>query len=222
MPRAFRSFNTCQRFQQLGFFRLNKIGKNPHMVSTRETLESDCQTMNAIVNALSAADEGAESSQESLNLSHRSQIPRLPENLRELGKMLAKANLPRALSHNNVYVNDTPSAATPNSPLQKDYRPTFHRSDIFLERSPTGNTVEPRTTETALRSTLATYLAPNDRCPEARQQQQQHTHPTAPSLPFPPSTPADQDSSSAASSPAQPLLDLPKKAFNGSTRPANN
>jgi hypothetical protein len=33
---------------------LNKIGKNPHLVSDRENLESDCQTMNAIVNALSA------------------------------------------------------------------------------------------------------------------------------------------------------------------------
>lgn len=33
--------------------RLNKIGKNPHIVSNRETLDSDCKTMNAIVNALS-------------------------------------------------------------------------------------------------------------------------------------------------------------------------
>ena len=37
-------------------FRLNKIGKNPHMVSERETLVSDCQQMNDIVAALSAAD----------------------------------------------------------------------------------------------------------------------------------------------------------------------
>ena len=37
-------------------FRLNKIGKNPHLVSERETLESDCQQMNDIVAALSAAD----------------------------------------------------------------------------------------------------------------------------------------------------------------------
>ena len=35
------------------FLRLNKIGKNPHLVSNRETLDSDCKTMNAIVNALS-------------------------------------------------------------------------------------------------------------------------------------------------------------------------
>ena len=42
---------------QIGkLFRLNKIGKNPHMVSERETLESDCQQMNDIVAALSAAD----------------------------------------------------------------------------------------------------------------------------------------------------------------------
>ena len=36
--------------------RLNKIGKNPHLVSERDTLESDCQQMNDIVAALSAAD----------------------------------------------------------------------------------------------------------------------------------------------------------------------
>jgi hypothetical protein len=36
-------------------FSLNKIGKNPHLVSDRENLVSDCQTMNAIVNALSAS-----------------------------------------------------------------------------------------------------------------------------------------------------------------------
>ena len=35
------------------YCRLNKIGKNPHLVSNRETLDSDCKTMNAIVNALS-------------------------------------------------------------------------------------------------------------------------------------------------------------------------
>jgi len=32
--------------------RLNKIGKNPTMVSTREDLQSDCKTVNAIVSAL--------------------------------------------------------------------------------------------------------------------------------------------------------------------------
>ena len=37
-------------------FRLNKIGKNPHLVSERETLESDCRQMNDIVRALSAAE----------------------------------------------------------------------------------------------------------------------------------------------------------------------
>ena len=40
----------------LNCLRLNKIGKNPHLVSERDTLESDCQQMNDIVAALSAAD----------------------------------------------------------------------------------------------------------------------------------------------------------------------
>ena len=33
--------------------RLNKIGKNPHLVSDRETLESDWRQMNALLKALS-------------------------------------------------------------------------------------------------------------------------------------------------------------------------
>ena len=33
--------------------RLNKIGKNPHLVSDRETLDSDWRQMNALLKALS-------------------------------------------------------------------------------------------------------------------------------------------------------------------------
>ena len=42
-------------------FRLNKIGKNPHLVSDRDNLDSDCKTVNAFVNALSAPDGSMES-----------------------------------------------------------------------------------------------------------------------------------------------------------------
>ena len=75
------------------FCRLNKIGKNPHLVSNRETLDSDCKTMNAIVNALS----GGGSDVGSLESLPRTSTPRT--NIRDLGRILANANLPRAMSH---------------------------------------------------------------------------------------------------------------------------
>ena len=75
------------------FYRLNKIGKNPHLVSNRETLDSDCKTMNAIVNALS----GGGSDVGSLESLPRTSTPRT--NIRDLGRILANANLPRAMSH---------------------------------------------------------------------------------------------------------------------------
>ena len=113
--------------------RLNKIGKNPHLVSNRETLDSDCKTMNAIVNALSGgSDVGSLES-----------LPRMSTpgpNLRDLGRILANANLPRAASHGNVFVSDS-QVSTPNSPcthrdLAFTSQPPFHKSDIFLERPP--------------------------------------------------------------------------------------
>ena len=111
--------------------RLNKIGKNPHLVSNRETLDSDCKTMNAIVNALSGGGSDV-GSLESLPLS----TPR--PNLQDLGRILASANLPRAVSHCNVF--DSPDN-TPTSPYNKapgfsSSQPPFHKSDIFLERPP--------------------------------------------------------------------------------------
>lgn len=113
--------------------RLNKIGKNPHLVSNRETLESDCKTMNAIVNALSGGSDAG-----SMDSMQHPPTPRLQDNLRDLGRMLAKANLPRAVSHGNVFVNDSPE--TPSSPRQKENGPPpFHKSDIFLERTPGPN-----------------------------------------------------------------------------------
>ena len=111
--------------------RLNKIGKNPHLVSNRETLDSDCKTMNAIVNALSGGGSDV-GSLESLPL------PSTPRpNLQDLGRILASANLPRAASHCNVF--DSPDN-TPTSPYNKapgfSSQPPFHKSDIFLERPP--------------------------------------------------------------------------------------
>ena len=99
------------------------------MVSNRETLDSDCKTMNAIVNALSGGSDSG-----SIDSMHHPPTPRLQDNLRDLGRLLARANLPRAVSHGNVFVNDSPE--TPTSPHQKDGSRPFHKSDIFLERAP--------------------------------------------------------------------------------------
>lgn len=65
-------------------YRLNKIGKNPHLVSERETLDSDCRQMNDIVNALSAAETD---SMESPSPS-RAPTPNVSEGLQNLGKLL--------------------------------------------------------------------------------------------------------------------------------------
>ena len=147
-------------------FRLNKIGKNPHLVSNRETLDSDCKTMNAIVNALS----GGGSDVGSLESLPQSFHPRnnlrwqligvdsetyIHVSNRDLGKMLAKANLPRASSHGNMFVCDTASmtgVGSLTSPLSPNHhlRPelslssqpsSFSKSDICLERPPPPQTL---------------------------------------------------------------------------------
>ena len=103
------------------YFRLNKIGKNPHLVSDRENLDSDCKTVNAIVNALSGPEAG---SADSLNTPPP---PRIHNNLRNLGRMIAEANLPRASSSGHL---------APTTPTNLSDRTSFSKSDIFLERSP--------------------------------------------------------------------------------------
>ena len=103
-------------------FRLNKIGKNPHLVSDRENLDSDCKTVNAIVNALSGPEAGG--STDSLT----PPPPRIHSNLRNLGRMIAEANLPRASSSGHL--------AAPITPTNLSDRTSFSKSDIFLERSP--------------------------------------------------------------------------------------
>ena len=112
--------------------RLNKIGKNPHLVSNRETLDSDCKTMNAIVNALS----GGGSDVGSLESLPRASTPR--PNLQDLGRILASANLPRAVSHCNVFDSQEQTPSSPNNNRAPAFssHPPFHKSDIFLERPP--------------------------------------------------------------------------------------
>ena len=103
--------------------RLNKIGKNPHLVSNRETLDSDCKTMNAIVNALSGGS----------SLDSPPPSPSPVDHLKDLGKILENSNLPRAASQGNVFVTDLPS---PSAPCRADTtQPAFHKSDKYLGNS---------------------------------------------------------------------------------------
>ncbi|XP_068215106.1 potassium/sodium hyperpolarization-activated cyclic nucleotide-gated channel 2 isoform X6 [Palaemon carinicauda] len=116
--------------------RLNKIGKNPSIVSNREDLTNDCKTVNAIVNALAsvAATEqcdGGTSSEESMMThdahGHRSRHHHHHNllDLGSIGKALAKGHLPRPKSENNFALSlDQPS------PLNRN-RPSFHKSDTF-------------------------------------------------------------------------------------------
>ena len=99
---------------------MNKIGKNPHLVSNRETLDSDCKTMNAIVNALSGGS----------SLDSPPPSPSPVDHLKDLGKILENSNLPRAASQGNVFVTDLSS---PSAPCRADTtQPSFHKSDIYL------------------------------------------------------------------------------------------
>ena len=65
-------------------FRLHKIGKNPALVSTRATLDSDCRQISDIVAELSAAE--CDSAQSTCNTSD---TPRLYRELQQLSKVLA-------------------------------------------------------------------------------------------------------------------------------------
>ncbi|KAG0723922.1 Potassium/sodium hyperpolarization-activated cyclic nucleotide-gated channel 4 [Chionoecetes opilio] len=108
--------------------RLNKIGKNPSIVSNREDLTNDCKTVNAIVNALAsvAATEQCDgtSSEESMDGKGRHHHHNLLD-LGSIGKALARGHLPRPKSENNFALSlDSPSPLTRN-------RPSFHKSDTF-------------------------------------------------------------------------------------------
>ncbi|KAF5304809.1 hypothetical protein FQR65_LT07826 [Abscondita terminalis] len=106
---------------------LNKIGKNPNLVTHKEEdLGSESKTINAVVNALAAEADHANGSDESvarLNVSDRS--------LHELGRTLKRLTLPRPKSENNF--------ASQDIPLQRgsehNGRPSFHKSDTFHKES---------------------------------------------------------------------------------------
>ncbi|GAB6019970.1 hypothetical protein CHUAL_001497 [Chamberlinius hualienensis] len=90
--------------------RLNKIGKNPSIVSNREDLQTDCKTVNAIVNALSVQSGQTTSSEESVG--HDLLIDN------------RKPNLPRPKSECNFGSRTTDFLARPDFPA-------FHKSDTF-------------------------------------------------------------------------------------------
>lgn len=115
--------------------RLNKIGKNPSIVSNREDLTNDCKTVNAIVTALASVAsteqcDGGTSSEESMMGHHDSKRHNQHHHhnlldLGSIGKALAKGHLPRPKSENNFALSlDSPS------PLNRN-RPSFHKSDTF-------------------------------------------------------------------------------------------
>lgn len=88
--------------------RLNKIGKNPTIVSNREDLQSDCKTVNAIVSALATvgSHSGVGSTEEfSLghHLSHRrrSSAGNIHSYLGHSPTMSPPYGLPRPRSENN-------------------------------------------------------------------------------------------------------------------------
>nr|CAD7570167.1 unnamed protein product [Timema californicum] len=106
--------------------RLNKIGKNPNLVSHREEdMGSESKTINAVVNALAEQANQANTSDESMGQeSSDKSIHELGRNLHELGKTLHRLNLPRPKSENNF-------AASQELPMDRTSRPIFHKSDTF-------------------------------------------------------------------------------------------
>lgn len=106
--------------------RLNKIGKNPNLVSHREEdMGSESKTINAVVNALAEQADRVNTSEESMdNQSSDKSIHELGRNLHELGKTLHRLNLPRPKSENNF-------ASQEQLPMNRTSRPMFHKSDTF-------------------------------------------------------------------------------------------
>ena len=78
--------------------RLHKIGKNPGLVSSRATLESDCRQISDLVAALAEA-EGDVSGQSTLQ---GSSTPRLYRELQQLSKVLAYPGLKMSLGRNTA------------------------------------------------------------------------------------------------------------------------
>ncbi|KAK8383316.1 hypothetical protein O3P69_011651 [Scylla paramamosain] len=99
--------------------RLNKIGKNPSIVSNREDLTNDCKTVNAIVNALASVasteqcDRGSSSEESMMGHDGSSTKGRHHHNLLDLGsigKALAKGHLPRPKSEDCTQARHFPAA----------------------------------------------------------------------------------------------------------------
>lgn len=115
------------------FCRLNKIGKNPNLVSHHEEEEeeemgSESKTINAVVNALSEQAEHANTSVETV--ANRSLISELGRSLHML-----TASLPRPKSENNF---------TNIQDLQMNTRLTFHKSDIVKKEDTTPTANKPK------------------------------------------------------------------------------
>ncbi|XP_046439074.1 potassium/sodium hyperpolarization-activated cyclic nucleotide-gated channel 2-like isoform X2 [Daphnia pulex] len=87
--------------------RLNKIGKNPTMVSNREDLQSDCKTVNAIVSGMSAGGHSGPGSTEEFGGQHlghrrRSSTGRIHHYLYQHSPTMSPPySLPRPRSENN-------------------------------------------------------------------------------------------------------------------------
>ena len=112
----------------VSFVRLHKIGKNPGLVSSRATLESDCRQISDLVAALAQA-EGEGSGQSSLN---GSDTPRLYRELRQLSKVLAYPGLKMSLGRNRkFYSSFWKTAKVVSSHFILSRRPTV--SGLFLQ-----------------------------------------------------------------------------------------
>lgn len=97
----------------MAFNRLNKIGKNPTMVSNREDLQSDCKTVNAIVSALTVGGHSGPGSTEEFGGQHlghrrRSSTGRIHNYLSQHSPTLSPPySLPRPRSENNFVLAAT-------------------------------------------------------------------------------------------------------------------
>jgi len=120
--------------------RLNKIGKNPLLVSNRANLESDTKQMNDIVNALSQAEiDSVQSTYQ------RPATPRIFNELQHLGNMLAFPGLslglgdPPGRAHSHGDVSTAGTSGIHDSLQKARIKPKeslVFQSDIYLERPP--------------------------------------------------------------------------------------
>ncbi|XP_034246962.1 potassium/sodium hyperpolarization-activated cyclic nucleotide-gated channel 2 isoform X5 [Thrips palmi] len=116
--------------------RLNKIGKNPNLVSHREEEEeelgSDSKTINAVVNALAEQADIVDTSEESVGRHSSSETSK---SLHELAghslHILNLPSLPRPKSENNFVAASSQEMPPLASLAVGAARPLFHKSDTF-------------------------------------------------------------------------------------------